>query len=112
MGEQKNENTREYQHQDGSAGSPTTRQMRTVGQRRRDAEEKLDHHLEEARHKDDPRTDDAANQEDAGAVDSRDVAAIQNDDRLTAADRVDLLAKQVVPEVEDGEDSSEPDDRL
>ena len=27
--------------------------MRTVGQRRRDAEEKLEQHLEEARHKDD-----------------------------------------------------------
>jgi hypothetical protein len=34
--------------------SPTTQQMRTVGQRRRDAEEKLEHHLQEARHKDDP----------------------------------------------------------
>ena len=29
----------------------TTGQMRTVGQRRRDAEEKLEQHLEEARHK-------------------------------------------------------------
>ena len=38
-------------------------------------------------------------------------AAIQNDERLTAADRVDLIASQVVPEVEDGEDSSEPDDK-
>jgi hypothetical protein len=34
--------------------SPTTQQMRTVGQRRRDAEEKLEHHLQEARHKQDP----------------------------------------------------------
>lgn len=32
--------------------APTTQQMRTVGQRRRDAEEKLEHHLQEARHKD------------------------------------------------------------
>ncbi|UOD81102.1 hypothetical protein [Paenarthrobacter ureafaciens] len=32
-------------------GSPTTQQMRAVGQRRRDAERKLDQHLEEARHK-------------------------------------------------------------
>jgi hypothetical protein len=40
--------------------------MRTVGRRRRDAEEKLEHHLEEARHKDDPRTDDAAEHEDVG----------------------------------------------
>ena len=31
----------------------TTQQMRTVGQRRREAEEKLEHHLEEARHKND-----------------------------------------------------------
>lgn len=31
--------------------APTTGQMRTVGQRRRDAEEKLEHHLAEARHK-------------------------------------------------------------
>jgi len=31
--------------------APTTQQLRTVGQRRRDAEEKLEHHLEEARHK-------------------------------------------------------------
>ncbi|WP_461188531.1 hypothetical protein [Arthrobacter sp. Z4-13] len=31
--------------------APSTQQMRTVGQRRRDAEEKLEHHLQEARHK-------------------------------------------------------------
>ena len=31
--------------------APTTQQIRTVGQRRREAEEKLEHHLEEARHK-------------------------------------------------------------
>lgn len=31
--------------------APTTQQMRTVGQRRREAEEKLEHHLDEARHK-------------------------------------------------------------
>jgi hypothetical protein len=41
-------------HQDSYAGPLSTQQMRTVGQRRRDAEEKLAHHLEEARHKDDP----------------------------------------------------------
>ena len=34
--------------------APTTLQMRTVGQRRRDAEEKLEHHLQEARQKDHP----------------------------------------------------------
>jgi hypothetical protein len=33
------------------AGSPTTRQMRPVGRRRRDAEENVEHQLEEARHK-------------------------------------------------------------
>ena len=40
--------------------------MRTVGQRRRDAGEKLEHHLEEARHKDDPRDDDAVNEAEPG----------------------------------------------
>ena len=38
-------------HQEGSVGSPTTQQMRTVGQRRREAEEKLQHHLQEAKEK-------------------------------------------------------------
>jgi len=37
-------------HQHAHA-APSTQQMRTVGQRRRDAEEKLEHHLQEARHK-------------------------------------------------------------
>ncbi|MDI3213069.1 hypothetical protein [Arthrobacter sp. AL12] len=37
-----------HQH---SHAVPTTQQIRTVGQRRRQAEEKLEHHLEEARHK-------------------------------------------------------------
>lgn len=32
-------------------GSPSTQLLRTVGRRRRDAEAKLEHHLEEARHK-------------------------------------------------------------
>ena len=36
------------------AAAPTTRQMQTVGQRRRDAELKLEQHLEEARHKGEP----------------------------------------------------------
>ncbi|MCU1554337.1 MAG: hypothetical protein JWM13_1823, partial [Arthrobacter sp.] len=31
-----------------------------------------------------------------GAIDSGDVADIQNDDRLTAADRVDLIANQAL----------------
>jgi hypothetical protein len=37
-------------HQHAHA-APSTQQMRTIGQRRRDAEEKLEHHLQEARHK-------------------------------------------------------------
>lgn len=32
-------------------GNPITQQMRIIGQRRRDAEEKLEHHLQEARAK-------------------------------------------------------------
>lgn len=100
-------------HQHAHA-APTTQQMRTVGQRRRDAEEKLEHHLQEARHKDDPHHDDDAGQHDAGqeaagAVDSRDVAANQNDDGLTAADRVDLIANQALSEGQDAEHSQEPD---
>ena len=94
--------------------APTTAQMRTVGQRRREAEEKLEHHLDEARHKEELRHKDEARhspdgeavtetgrQEEAGEkdeVDGSDVAAIQNDDRLTAADRVDLIANQAVAE--------------
>jgi hypothetical protein len=50
MSESHDEKTRKHHSQEGFAGSPTTQQMRTVGQRRRDAEEKLEHHLEEARH--------------------------------------------------------------
>jgi hypothetical protein len=48
--------------------SPTTQQMRSVGQRRRDAEEKLEHHLQEARHKDDaPEPDDGVPSSGAAA---------------------------------------------
>ncbi|WP_284978748.1 hypothetical protein [Arthrobacter sp. fls2-241-R2A-200] len=36
-------------------GDPTTQQIRTIGQRRREAERKLDQHLEEASHKGEPR---------------------------------------------------------
>lgn len=85
--------------------APTTQQMRTVGQRRRDAEEKLEHHLEEARHK--AEHDEAAAEDtesgsaDARDLDGADVAAIQNDEHLTAADRVDMIANQVVPETDD-----------
>ncbi|MDQ0864961.1 hypothetical protein [Arthrobacter globiformis] len=76
--------------------APATQQMRTVGQRRRDAEEKLEDHLQKARHKDDPEPDESVPQE-VETVDGSDVAAIQNDDELTAAERVDLIANQVVP---------------
>ena len=103
-------NTRDGQHQPAHTASPTTQQIRTVGQRRREAEEKLEHHLDEARHKDDHHTTDqgpetgTAGSED---MDGGDVAAIQNDDRLTAADRVDLIANQVIPE-HDGTDTHHP----
>jgi len=50
--EGKGDGARQYAH----GASPSTQQIRTVGQRRREAEEKLEHHLEEARHKDDPHT--------------------------------------------------------
>lgn len=67
MSEKKAEASREHgHHQEGYAGSPTTQQMRTVGQRRRDAEEKLEHHLATARHKDDRHGGDVAKQEDVG----------------------------------------------
>ena len=106
MSEKKDAPTPKRQEQGSYGGSPTTGQMRSVGQRRRDAEEKLEHHLEEVRHKEGSRTADAAEadakDDDAKeAVDSADVAAIQNDDRLTAADRVDLIANQVVAGDED-----------
>ena len=73
--------------------APTTQQIRIVGQRRREAEEKLAHHLEEARHRNDQHH--AARERE---VDGGDIAAIQNDDRLTAADRVDMIANQVMLE--------------
>jgi hypothetical protein len=90
-------------HQHAHA-APTTQQMRTVGQRRREAEEKLEHHLQDARHKDDLHHDEVSEPDGAGPVDSRDVAAIQADEGLTAADRVDMIANQVVTE---GEGSQE-----
>ena len=88
--------------------APTTQQIRTIGQRRREAEEKLEHHLEEARHKTGhdhhPVTHPAPTGGGAPDVEGGDVAAIQNDDRLTAADRVDMIANQVVSEP-DGNDA-------
>jgi len=103
MSEKKDGPTPKLPEQGGYGGSPTTEQMRTVGQRRRDAEEKLERHLEEVRHKEDSHSVEASEQDaaDVGAVDSADVADIQNDDRLTAADRVDLIANQVVASDED-----------
>ena len=67
MREKKAEAPREHGHDwEGYVGSPTTQQMRTVGQRRRDAEEKLEHHLEMARHKDDLVGGDAGQEETDG----------------------------------------------
>lgn len=51
--------------------APTTQQIRTVGQRRRDAEEKLEHHLQEARHKHDPHHDDEAAKKDGPQTDGK-----------------------------------------
>jgi hypothetical protein len=112
MSEKKDGPTPKHQEPGGYSGSPTTGQMRTVGQRRRDAEEKLEHHLEEVRRKEDSRSTDApeddakegeVKDDEAGAGDGSDVADIQNDDRLSAADRVDLIANQVVAGDDDGE---------
>ncbi|MDQ0756218.1 hypothetical protein [Arthrobacter sp. B3I4] len=91
--------------------APTTQQIRTVGQRRRAAEEKLEHHLDEARHKkehDHEHHSGAEHESEtprAGEtnVDGGDIAAIQNDDRLTAADRVDLIANQALPEADEND---------
>ena len=67
-------------HQHAHA-APTTQQMRTVGQRRRDAEEKLEHHLQEALHKDETHHHDAVPEaEEARQVDSGNVAAARHDD--------------------------------
>lgn len=94
----------EHGHQHAHA-APTTQQIRTVGQRRREAEEKLEHHLDEARHKGEarhaPPREPHAPPAGEGQMDAGNVAAIQNDDRLTAADRVDLIANQVVPGPDD-----------
>lgn len=97
------EGMRDGRYQRAHGAAPTPQQIRTVGQRRREAEEKLEHHLDEARDKDghpqstDPETGTAVSED----VDGGDVAAIRNDDRLTAADRVDLVANQVIPEEDD-----------
>ena len=88
--------------QQPAPAAPATQQMRTVGQRRRDAEQKLEQHLDEARHRNehpdstDPEKDTRQAQDED--VDAAGIAAIQNDDQLTAADRVDLIANQAIPE--------------
>lgn len=53
-------------HQHAHA-APTTQQIRTVGQRRRDAEEKLEQHLQEARHKEHPHPGGAAKEDNPKA---------------------------------------------
>lgn len=124
MNEKDDESTQKHPDQSAYGGSPTTEQMRSVGQRRRDAEEKLEHHLEEVRHKEDSHSadvaadvgkDDAgkgdAAKGDAGAVDSADIADIQNDDRLTAADRMDLIANQALADDDEGTPASGRDQR-
>ncbi|MFE4545434.1 hypothetical protein [Arthrobacter sp. NPDC056727] len=69
-------------HQHAHA-APTTQQMRTIGQRRRDAEEKLEQHLQEARHKDESHHGAPITQ----AVPLIDVAG--QDDGGLAADNID-----------------------
>lgn len=76
-----------------------TRQIRTAGQRRREAEEKLEHHLAEARDKEgrhSPLRGNATGPAGVGRVDGGDVAAVRNDDRLTAADQFDMIATQAL----------------
>jgi hypothetical protein len=68
--------------------APTTQQMRTVGQRRRDAEEKLEHHLQEARHKDDPQNDKPLTQSVSAAAEAENIG-VQEDGGLPAAEGVD-----------------------
>jgi hypothetical protein len=104
MSDKPNLNPRDHVPDQRAEAAPTTQQMRTVGQRRREAEQKLGHHLDEARHKNDhhdtadPNTD--TGKASGKEVDAVDVAAVQSDDRLTAADRVDLIANQAIPETE------------
>lgn len=66
MSENKGGNQTENGPHQHAHAAPSTQQIRTVGQRRRDAEEKLEHHLEEARHKNDPHDDKAGGKDDAG----------------------------------------------
>jgi hypothetical protein len=67
MSEKKAENPPDHGPHQHAHTAPSTQQMRTVGQRRRDAEEKLEHHLQEARHKENAHHSEAAKQEGSGA---------------------------------------------
>lgn len=49
--------------------------------------------------------------EPAGQVDGQDVAAIQDDDTLTPADRVDLIANQVILPGEGTDGAGEPTEK-
>ncbi|TLM72626.1 hypothetical protein [Pseudarthrobacter sp. NamB4] len=103
MSDNPNSDQRDPNPQQRRDAAPSTQQMRTVGQRRRDAEQKLEHHLDEARHKNEhhpnePETN--TGKASDGVVDAADVAAIQNDDSITQADRVDLIANQAIAETE------------
>jgi hypothetical protein len=80
MSEKKDESPTDHGPHQHAHAAPSTQQMRTVGQRRRDAEEKLEHHLQEARHKDASHHTEAVKQEGNGAVDSHAVAASQSDE--------------------------------
>jgi hypothetical protein len=53
----------------------------------------------------DPETD--TGKASGGQVDAADVAAFQDDDRLTASDRVDLIANQAIQET--GNKGPQPD---
>ncbi|WP_395402215.1 hypothetical protein ACHMXB_01625 [Arthrobacter sp. UC242_113] len=69
--------------------APTTQQMRTVGQRRRDAEEKLELHLQEARHKDQPQNDEPLTQAATPTFDGQDAAGAESDGGLGTTEAVD-----------------------
>ena len=75
--------------------APTTQQMRTVGQRRRDAEEKLEQHLQEARHKD--LHDESVTQAGIPTADGAGVVGFQNDAGLPDGESVRSEPGPVVP---------------
>lgn len=69
--------------------APTTQQMRTVGQRRRDAEEKLEQHLQEARLKDEPAHGEPIALSGTPAEDDPDLDGLQDDGGLGSTGGVD-----------------------